>query len=570
MNPLLATIRPLAGSKEAVGHVIQTLLTQNRVRTQEELQHLLKDPRPLIFFAAPSKAPGTLTCFLLNRSHLDALKFCMELVTGFLVPSKKLAISSFFAADFHFDEISDNLYTAVELIVNIETEADLEAIEQQKIILESQLQLGLSSSYHAIRIFEIKDLLQDKRTLLIYERMETLVRRGRFDKHLIAEMQQFLVMTTEAFRLKRTLLHLNRLICLIYLFKRSLEASHIKDPLERQCFVKVMRCQIKSEDKQIPVIGVLVALNLIASQEIFEGGDLHKAVDSLLPGLRFKRASLLPVFTGQSDRKVLYAEFVKPDEKPFAKDELSKLRKGIYEAILNQVEEFLHPIFMPHNEEETIRNMLTLSKQLRFVKDIPQVIITFNEHTGRELSFTVILVRLLKTEALSIEKLFEGSSLEFVKERIKSVGFVRKKHLKEANVFHLRLKKKSFIRQDRSLDLYKARQSVLDEIVACVGPVRDYNGGMLAKQREAFAHIKILLGTLAVEKEFLLENFFYMITPVIMKNLLDHNTIKNWFLFFVTSLEEASIEKLYEKEEGGVLLITVKSPKKERMASLYN
>ena len=569
MSALLSLIRPLTGSKEFVRNIIQVLLAESRIVTKEELQRLLKESRPLISIKSPYKAPGFLSVNIMSLSHLGSLKFIIEIVTEFLVPGKKLSILSINAADFHFNGISDNFYTALGLVINIEHEADLEVINEQKVILESQLRLGLSSSYHALRILEMKELLQDKRTLLIYERMERLIRQGHFDKRLIAEMQQFLVMTTEAFRLKRTLLHLNRLICLIYLFKRNMEKAHLESPLGRLCFIKVMRCKVVSNDKQIPVIGVLLAVNLIAAQEIFEGTNLCKAVESVVPGLRVKRASLLSIFTGQSDIKILYAEFTKSDEKSFVKEDLTKLRKGLHEAIMNQLEEFLHPIFMPHNEEEIIRNMVTLSKQLRYVKDIPQVIITFKEHTSREISFTVILVRVFKKEALPIEKLFQGSTAEFVKERIKNVGFIRKKHPKEGVVFYLHLRKTNFIRQDHSLDLYKARQWVLDEIIAYVGQIRDYNGGMLAKQREVFEHIKSVLGDMTGKEEFLLENFFYMITPVIMKSLLDYCIIIKWFRFFITSLEGASTEKLYEKEEGGILLIAIRSPKKTRMASLY-
>lgn len=569
----LKTVTPLFDketyAREATQKIVAALLKEKKIQSKDELQSFVKTELPLLSSLIPEKVPGSLVYYMLCVSRQDAFKFFFELTTKFLVPGKKLTAQLLFASDFRFEGLSDELLTAAELLVAIEDVADIAIIKQQKPVIESQMRLGIVSAYHALRILEMKDLLQDEKTLLIHDRMTALARRARFDIHLIAEMQQFLVTTAESFRSRRTLIHLNRIICLLYLFKKHMQEERAKDPSGRYCFVKVMRGQVKSDEKSAPVIGIVLALNLISQQEVFEELNLRAAVEGLLPHLRVKRGSYFSSFTGQSELKFLYIEFTKPQDAAFTHDEVKKLRKQLPESVVSQVEELLHPIFMPHNEEELIRNIVTLSKQLRFVRDIPQVIITFNEHTGSELSFTVILLRLLKKNDLPVEKLFAERGVEFVKERIKTAGMVRKKYPKEATVFHLRIKKKAFIRQDRSIDLYKARQAILEEIVAAIGPVRDYNGGMLSKHREAFLLLQELLGPLAIEKEFLLENFFYGITPVIMKNLLEPKVLKNWFLIFLEALREDTPEKWIEKEEESVLFMTLISSKKERIRLLY-
>lgn len=561
--PWTKTITPLYGDPALTKKVVEEVLKPS---SEEELQTLLKTELPLLHFTLSSMAPCTLSFYLVSISRQDAFKFFFELITRFLVPGKKLTAIMLFASDFRFEGLSDDLFTAAELAVAIDDPADLEVIQQQKPVIESQIRLGITSAYHALRILEMKELLNDDKTMLIHDRIAALARRKRFDIRLLAEMQQFLVTTTEAFRGKRTIHHLNRLICLLYLFKRNME-DFVKE--ERHCLIKIMRGQIRSEEKSTPVIGILVAVNLISEQEVFEEPNLFKAVESVIPTLKVKRGSFFSSYTGQSDLKFLYAEFYKPGEEAFTHDEVKKLRKMLPESVIGQVEELLHPIFMPHNEEEIIRNIVTLAKQLRFVKDIPQVIITFHDHTGSDLSFTIILLRLLHKNDQPIEKLFAGSSAEFVKERVKVVGFLRKTYPKEASVFQLRIKKKPFMRQDRSIDLYKARQVVLEALVSALGPVRDYNGGMLSKHREVFAALQGILFPLSPEDEFLLENFFYGITPVIMKNLLEPKILALWFSFYSGVLLDEVSDKLYEKEEDGALFLAITSRKKERIRALY-
>ena len=147
---------------------------------------------------------------------------------------------------------------------------------------------------------------------------------------------------------------------------------------------------------------------------------------------------------------------------------------------------------MPRNEEEVMRNILILTNQIKYVRDIPQVAITFDEQAYAHLYFTVILARLLKPESTSLADLFKkGNSIaEYLHDRTKVMGFVRKKYAKEATVFRLKLPKDGFLRADHSIDLYKARQTVVGELLKVVGEIRDYNGGMISKQHELLSTIR--------------------------------------------------------------------------------
>jgi len=63
---------------------------------------------------------------------------------------------------------------------------------------------------------------------------------------------------------------------------------------------------------------------------------------------------------------------------------------------------------MPRNEEEVIRNIITLSNQLKASHDLPQVILTFEGQSDTELVFTVIWLRVLKGIDRPLQQIFEA------------------------------------------------------------------------------------------------------------------------------------------------------------------
>ncbi len=169
----------------------------------------------------------------------------------------------------------------------------------------------------------------------------------------------------------------------------------------------------------------------------------------------------------------------------------------------------LHPIFNPRNEEEIMRNIVTLSNQIKYVRDIPHVYISFDEQSYKQLFFTVTMVRLRKSGSLSIAELFQASksSVEYLHDRVKNVGTVRRNVPKEATVFRVSIPKADFLRADQSIDIFKARQCVVAEICRIVGEIRDYNGGIISKQNELLDTVAKLLGKLGPVNYFLWRTF---------------------------------------------------------------
>jgi len=188
-----------------------------------------------------------------------------------------------------------------------------------------------------------------------------------------------------------------------------------------------------------------------------------------------------------------------------------------------------------------------LSHQLKYIHDIPQVIISFDKQTSAELIFNVVLLRVLKPSDIPLKEIIlkVEPNIKFVIEREKKVGVIRRKYLKEANVFRAILDSSKYLRSDHTLDTNKARSDIVDELNRLFSEVRDYNGGMIFKQNEAFKKLKGLLGKLDEHNDLFLEKFFYSIIPVEMTAIVNLEILKNLFLMLVNAVkrEETRIKK---------------------------
>lgn len=110
-------------------------------------------------------------------------------------------------------------------------------------------------------------------------------------------------------------------------------------------------------------------------------------------------------------------------------------------------------------------------------------------------------------------------------------------------MFRLRIRKAPFLRKNHAVDLYKARKEVAHELARLIGEFRDYNGGTLSKESELFTQLEVSLGERGREHAFLLENFFYALSPPIMRSLLPVEPIKKLFTMILE--EELEEEQPY-------------------------
>ena len=487
-----------------------------------------------------------LSFYFLTPHRHNAASFFYEMISRWLLPGRHLNISSFFAIDFKLSKSALQLYTVAEMVVALDSTTQLESVFANLPVLEAEIKLGLSSVHHARRILEIRGLSSDEKSSLIQERIALLLKKRPqdFDFDIFNQMQHFLVMCTEPFKKARSYVHMSRIIYIFYMFQKMLKRSMERQPQERAVFVKLSMTHLRMPLGIKRVLALFVSLSFLNDNELFEARHLLKVLEMHFPKITLVEHSCFVSPCRDVKAQMLYLEVEKGEESDFTLQEITHLRQRLPDEVKNGIEKLMRPLFMPRNEEEIMRNIVILSQQLRYPKDIPQLIISFDQQTGNRLFFTIILTRMLHSTSLPLQELFQQTrtALEFTIDRVKKIGIVRKKYEKEASVFYLSISALNFLRPDHSIDLLKARQEVLNELQKVIGEVRDYNGGMIAQQHEQFLALKALFPPLQRQEELLLENLFHSIYPVELRSVIAPVQIKTFFHLLT--------EFIGEKREG--------------------
>jgi hypothetical protein len=518
----------------------------------------------------------SLICLSLG-DHIEGIeRFMPDMISRWLIPGKHLQISGHRSLLFEFQNFPKKKFYVVEYFVNIDTEKELLRIQKNIDHFINELRINILSVYHAREILSkstcsfkqknnlikenisslmkipkknsafdqmqnfITKLSEEKKVNQIRENIYYLMhkRPKTFDQDIFDSMHNDILLFRDRFTQDRDARHISRVISFIYLFKKVIKQILIKAPHERHVQIKLFKTRINSNNSKTSVLGMLITINFLNEAELFEKNHLFEALCACIENINKIKGSF--IIDRRDDKiKSYYLEIEKKTKCNFSPDEAKKIKKQLAIEIKQRITNVLHPIFMPRNEEEILRNIILLSKQLKYVKDLPQLIITYDKQTVKEISFTVILVRLIKTKTTPLKELFSYSDtfLKFSNEEIKVIGKLKRKYPKEANVFKLSLKKEPFFRKDFSLDLQKARQILVMELSKIIGDFRDYNGGMILKQSEALNNLKYELSKKTKDHEFLIENFFYSIKPAIMQSILDSSTIKDLFLLLLETIK---------------------------------
>lgn len=508
------------------------LLKEDGRRDKEEEAEQLHALLPYIARSTNETFPGNLSFFVISRYRSNAFRFFFEMITQWLVPGKRMNAVSLFAADFWVPDISNQLYTLCEVVIRIDDSQTSEHINRNLSTIEAEIRLGMESSYYARRILKVKGISEDEKTVLVQEHIALLIKRlpKHFDYDLMAEMQHLFVMCRDDFRATRESCHLTRMVSILFLFRKDMK-ERLKLPANtRHVHVKLFRAQLNSPNGKKSILGIIVGVNFLRDKEVFEKRHLLAAIRRYVPDAKTVEGSYITNRRGHEPFCHIYLEIEKPEGKKFTSSEIAALRQELPLELKDQIEHPAHPVFMPRNEEEIMRNVLVLSSQIKYVRDIPQVMVNFDEQTPSHLTFNVIFVHVLKPGAQSLQEAFSlaKTPLEYIPERTKMVGFLRNKYSKEALTFRVKLPKEPFLRRDHSLDLYKARQTVIMELSRLVGDIRDFNGGMIAKQNEVLDGVRELLAP-AKYNEHLLENLFFSIMPPVIRTLMEPVAIKNLF-----------------------------------------
>lgn len=538
-----------------VSHSLRRFFSDPFFFDKEDSEQVFQSSLPLLRWSFSS---GSLSLFFLSRYQFNIGKVFQDMIHQWLIPGHRIETRLFFSCDFKIHPFGKELYTLVEIVIPLHSDVDLEDIEYNLRVIQTEIRLGMVSIYHTSRLLESSVLRKNEKNILIQEKIVNLIHRkpDEIDYDIFGEMQHFFVMGKEEFKTLRDPHHLSRLIGIFYLFRKSIMRALGTLPDKRHIRLKIATVNLYLPWGIKPVVGICVGLNFLKKNEIFEERHLVKALKNILPDVKPVQDSFFVNEGGDDSIHIIYFEIEKENGGEFSKEELNKMRLFLPGQLHRSIEVALKPLFMPRNEEEVIRYILTLSHELRFVRDLPQVVLSFDEQTETDLIFTVILARVLFPSDCPIQKKFEerDTLLTFIADRIKRLGMVRKKYPKEVTVFRVKFSTQPYLRDDHSVDLFKARQDVIAELQKIVGEIRDYNGGMIAKQIELLSAIKSSLGEIPRAEELLLENFFHSLFPIEMRTILSPKCLKKLFLLWKKILEDKQ-EKLTLEEEGAFYFV---------------
>ena len=528
------------------------------------------DLLPMISWSDLSKAPCTLSVLLLCKYRLNACNFFYDMVSRWLLPQKRVNVELFFASDVRLPHLSDDLLSVAEIVIYLKSAQDVEEARRNISAIETEIRLGVVSNYHARRILEFKGLSTDGKTAMVQEKIGSLIQSHSkdFDRGIFTQMQQFLITCREEFKKRRDYHHISRIISNLYSLRKLLKQNIESAPTKRYAIVKFLKTRLENKgDKEKPVLGILVGLNFLRDHELFEMEHLLGAIHKHLPEVLMVSDSPIADKEADSSVQTLYVEIEKASGIDFTLDEIQILRTALPEQIKAGVERLTHPIFMPRNEEEVLRNIMTLSRQLRYVSDMPQAVLSFDEQKGDDLCFTVILVRAMMEGSSSIQDLFASAqtNLKVFPDRVRRVGQLRRKYVKEATVLRALVPNEAFLREDRSVDFYKAREYVLKETSRIVGEVRDFNGGMLHKQSELLNALKSSLGRLSDQQNLLIEKFFYALLPMEMRTVLDTDPLKHLFLLLLQAKKTDLLQKKVDARRAMVVTPLYDAVMKKRL-----
>ncbi len=444
--------------RDVILHTLKKILPKEcfeRKASEEETSHYQKKVLgqiiPLIVSSGKQDFPGTLSFFALSKSRSNSFKFFFEMISRWLMPGRRLNVVLVYATDFCLAHFSEEIYTICEVMIRVNDQAEYLEIQRNFPIIQAEIVLGIQSSLYAQRILEIKGLTADDKTALIQEFIVLLSKRfpQYYGHDIFTEMQHVLVTCHDDFKAARRVRHLSRMIIIQYLFKKDLRSALKKNPRRRYLYLKIFRAFIYTDRVSKPILGILVGFNFLREQENFSEKNFIKAIQHYLPCAHIIKGSPFIHKLNSENICLAYVEIEKEDGSHFTSAEVRRLRRDLPTNLKNRIEHREHTIFMPRNEEEVMRNILVLMNQIKYVRDIPQVFISFDEQVYANLYFTVILARLLKSDSPSIADLFKNSNsmAEYLHDRTKVMGHVRKKYAKEATVFRLKLPKKTFCEQ---------------------------------------------------------------------------------------------------------------------------
>jgi oligopeptide transport system substrate-binding protein len=414
--------------------------------------------------------------------------------------------------------------------------------------------------------FDGFDLSLKKKVEAIFKKFEALAPRfpTNFSSVLLRRGLQILLDLPQDFIQNRSATHLFRMLCSLCYFEKKLKnpSCIIED---QNLLVRILKDPEVVNKEPKPTLAILAVLKLKKETEFFQSTYVLRAIKRMLPGVREIPGTLYMHWDQKNALISFYIEVKKVRGDGFSNQDYHQICSIFRDELLESISTISPPLVIPQNDEEIYRNLLRLSHELKWVRDLPQVMITFQEQHENSLRFALLIVRVLKKSTPPMQQQMAKlpTSVHTLSHYVSQVGHLRKKYPKEAHVLILQMDYSLFLRKNHAVDLRKARHYLAKAAELMIGPFRDFNGGFLSKQHEQLECIKTSLQNTNQKQTLLLEQLFYSLTPSLFQAFISPEACKQWLALFLEALHKnlhPDKYALFKKDEEKFSLAIIKTP----------
>lgn len=540
--------------------IADSLLIEENITESSDLDRLL----PLTSFFREES--GQFIIQSISSFKTSSAKFIHEFIHLEVEMNSNLGVESFLALPFQFFELDAQKYLVTETVLYIKEIKTLESCYNLVRGLHKQLRLGLRSPFYARMCMEMKGRSVESKVALVQERIMRYIHRFPevFDYDLIPLMNEFMSQAKEVFSKNRMTKDLSKVILAWYYFSKKMSIKAKIRTSERRVYIKSHFCFIEELFGRKKVLSVMVGLSYLNENERLAKDHLLKACRKFIKGVIEVEGSFMKINLEGSDSKYFYIEIKKKDG-VITPLEKKSFEIGFSKYLEVHIQKFTRKIFMPQNTEEVIKYTVALSKELKTPDDFAQVAVLFDSQMTDSLLFTAIVVRARAEDSISAFEIFSKGEEKRYSCKIKHVR--RLGDFKEGIEISYIMKISSFMREDYSIDIYRARSKIIADLQHKFGVVRDYNGGMLEKQGDVLSVCQAALKKRGVKNSVLLENFFYALQPSEIRAIIDAKSFEAFFLsFYEVFTYKVPKDILFEEVNGNIVFIArVRSEKKKEL-----
>lgn len=419
--------------------------------------------------------------------------------------------------------------------------------------------LGIGSSYSIEKKIEtLKHTLT--RLCICFNKVET------FEVH--KELERLLFTLDTDFLEQRSAFQLAKLLyCIAFLHQRFFRSAMFTS-LDKIPNFRIFRSELSFTFGTKKVISILGHAYLKDCYEIFHEEHLMLMIQKIFPETEIVKNSLYFFQHPKTNLKTLYFEMYLKSGACFTSTQFLRLKKFLKDEAKHCIESTTPKLFILRNEEEILKNLAILKNQIQEIDDLPQIMISFERQSVKTATFNILCARPLNPSQSSLEHILrllnQEKQLKSYLDRKETFRFSKNGSSIEICVFRLELNKDlSILTKDFSLNVYKARERICTFLKNIFGTFRDYNGGILEKQKENLLEFKTCFDLEHFQDIDLVETFFYSLTPFEAQAFLSKEVLFDLFTLLLKarqmSLSKASdfFFEIKEKENFTFFMIRV-------------